>query len=35
MFLFQTNPILMAPWHYFSNCIKEGGIASKKAHAWL
>lgn len=32
MFLFQTNPILIAPWHYFSNCVKEGGIAFKKAH---
>ncbi|KAG5569354.1 hypothetical protein H5410_059120 [Solanum commersonii] len=32
MFLFLTNPILMATWHYFSNCIKEGGIPFKKAH---
>ncbi|PHT51739.1 (R,S)-reticuline 7-O-methyltransferase [Capsicum baccatum] len=32
MFLFQNNPILIAPWHYFSNCVKEGGIAFKKAH---
>lgn len=32
IFLLQNNPILMAPWHYFSNCVKEGGIAFKKAH---
>ncbi|XP_059284407.1 (R,S)-reticuline 7-O-methyltransferase-like [Lycium ferocissimum] len=32
MFLFQNNPILMAPWHCFSSCVKEGGIAFKKAH---
>ncbi|XP_060211431.1 (R,S)-reticuline 7-O-methyltransferase-like [Lycium barbarum] len=34
MFLMQNNPILMAPWHYFSNCVKEGGIAFKKAHGY-
>ncbi|KAG5569353.1 hypothetical protein H5410_059119 [Solanum commersonii] len=32
MFLLLTNPTLMATWHYFSNCIKEGGIPFKKAH---
>ncbi|XP_060194857.1 (R,S)-reticuline 7-O-methyltransferase-like [Lycium barbarum] len=32
IFLLQNNPILMAPWHYFSSCVKEGGIAFKKAH---
>lgn len=32
MLLFLNNPIFMEPWHYFSKCIKEGGIAFKKAH---
>ncbi|MCD7462215.1 hypothetical protein HAX54_048011 [Datura stramonium] len=32
MFLLENSPILMAPWHYFSSCVKEGGIAFKKAH---
>ncbi|MCD7462214.1 hypothetical protein HAX54_048010 [Datura stramonium] len=32
IFLLQSNPILMAPWHYFSSCVREGGIAFKKAH---
>ncbi|OMO59712.1 O-methyltransferase, family 2 [Corchorus capsularis] len=28
----QTHPLLMAPWHCFSQCVKEGGVAFKKAH---
>ncbi|OMO57425.1 O-methyltransferase, family 2 [Corchorus olitorius] len=28
----QTHPWLMAPWHCFSRCVKEGGVAFKKAH---
>ncbi|XVF01956.1 hypothetical protein REPUB_Repub04eG0134200 [Reevesia pubescens] len=32
MILMETHPWLMAPWHCFSQCVKEGGIAFKKAH---
>ncbi|GMN50512.1 hypothetical protein TIFTF001_019675 [Ficus carica] len=34
MFLLQTHPRLMKPWHFLSRCIKEGGggIAFDKAH---
>ncbi|EXB55624.1 (RS)-norcoclaurine 6-O-methyltransferase [Morus notabilis] len=28
----QTHPWLMAPWHCFSRCVKEGGSAFQKAH---
>ncbi|OMO57428.1 O-methyltransferase, family 2 [Corchorus olitorius] len=32
MLLMENHPLLMAPWHCFSQCVKEGGIAFKKAH---
>ncbi|KAM4103828.1 hypothetical protein ACJW30_06G108500 [Castanea mollissima] len=32
MLLMEDHPLLMAPWHCFSQCVKEGGIAFKKAH---
>ncbi|KAK5838346.1 hypothetical protein PVK06_007075 [Gossypium arboreum] len=30
--LLSNHPLQMTPWHYFSQCVKEGGIAFKKAH---
>ncbi|MFQ6623526.1 hypothetical protein Gotur_003385 [Gossypium turneri] len=30
--LLENHPWQMAPWHYFSQCVKEGGVAFKKAH---
>nr|KJB17918.1 hypothetical protein B456_003G024100 [Gossypium raimondii] len=30
--LLENHPWLMAPWHYFSQCVKEGGAAFKKTH---
>ncbi|XP_062106282.1 xanthohumol 4-O-methyltransferase-like [Humulus lupulus] len=32
MVLMENHPWLMAPWHCFSRCVREGGIAFKKAH---
>lgn len=33
MLVMENHPSLMAPWHYFSQCVKEGGPwAFKKAH---
>ncbi|KAG4159556.1 hypothetical protein ERO13_D02G181300v2 [Gossypium hirsutum] len=32
MVLMENHPWQMAPWHYFSQCVKEGGVAFKKAH---
>ncbi|TYJ43756.1 hypothetical protein E1A91_A03G174800v1 [Gossypium mustelinum] len=32
MVLMNTHPWQMTPWHYFSQCVKEGGIAFKKAY---
>ncbi|XP_030928290.1 xanthohumol 4-O-methyltransferase-like isoform X1 [Quercus lobata] len=32
MLLMEGHPLLIAPWHCFSQCVKEGGIAFKKAH---
>ncbi|PPS02478.1 hypothetical protein GOBAR_AA18182 [Gossypium barbadense] len=32
MVLMENHPWQMAPWHYFSQCVKEGGDAFKKAH---
>ncbi|KAM6549210.1 hypothetical protein CsatB_020886 [Cannabis sativa] len=32
MILMENDPRLMAPWHCFSRCVKEGGVAFKKAH---
>lgn len=33
LILMQNHPWLMAPWHYFSQCVREGGgIAFKMAH---
>ncbi|KAM5580947.1 hypothetical protein ABKV19_010256 [Rosa sericea] len=33
MVLMETNPTLMAPWHCFSQCVKQGGpCAFEKAH---
>ncbi|KAI9086790.1 hypothetical protein K1719_031384 [Acacia pycnantha] len=30
--LMQNHPTFMAPWHYLSHCVREGGPAFKKAH---
>ncbi|XP_028807903.1 (R,S)-reticuline 7-O-methyltransferase-like [Neltuma alba] len=30
--LMQNHPALVAPWHYLSHCVREGGPAFKKAH---
>ncbi|KAJ0111293.1 hypothetical protein Patl1_02208 [Pistacia atlantica] len=32
MILMENNLWQLAPWHYLSQCVKEGGIAFKKAH---
>nr|APR64234.1 caffeic acid 3-O-methyltransferase-like 24 [Populus tomentosa] len=32
MVLMQNYPWQLAPWHYLSQCVKEGGTAFKKAH---
>ncbi|KAJ0027724.1 hypothetical protein Pint_35615 [Pistacia integerrima] len=32
MVLMENHPWLVAPWHCFSHCVKEGGIAFKMAH---
>ncbi|KAL5581943.1 hypothetical protein UlMin_014385 [Ulmus minor] len=32
MLLMENHPWLTAPWHCFSQCVKEGGIAFEKAH---
>ncbi|KAJ4977531.1 hypothetical protein NE237_002637 [Protea cynaroides] len=32
MVLAEDHPILMAPWHYLSKCVEEGGEAFTKAH---
>nr|XP_048327131.1 xanthohumol 4-O-methyltransferase-like [Ziziphus jujuba var. spinosa] len=32
IFVAGTHPWLMSPWHCFSQCVKEGGTAFKKAH---
>ncbi|PON33432.1 O-methyltransferase COMT-type [Parasponia andersonii] len=32
MVLMENHPWLMAPWHCFSRCVREGGIAFEKAH---
>ncbi|XVF66862.1 hypothetical protein PTKIN_Ptkin10aG0072700 [Pterospermum kingtungense] len=32
MILMENHPWLLAPWHCFSQCVKEGGVAFKKAH---
>ncbi|KAI9086712.1 hypothetical protein K1719_031306 [Acacia pycnantha] len=32
MLLMENNPTLLAPWHYLSHCVREGGEAFKKAH---
>ncbi|XWS68609.1 hypothetical protein CRYUN_Cryun04dG0105100 [Craigia yunnanensis] len=32
LILMQDHPWLMAPWHYFSQCVREGGIAFKMSH---
>ncbi|KAF7805913.1 (R,S)-reticuline 7-O-methyltransferase-like [Senna tora] len=28
----ETHPWLVAPWNYLSQCVREGGMAFKKAH---
>ena len=33
MVLMENHPWLMAPWHCFSRCVREGGIAFEKAHS--
>ncbi|GAV81894.1 Methyltransf_2 domain-containing protein/Dimerisation domain-containing protein [Cephalotus follicularis] len=30
--LMQAHPLMITPWLYFSQCVKEGGTAFKKAH---
>nr|AMD33568.1 O-methyltransferase [Mangifera indica] len=32
MILMENNLWQLAPWHYLSQCVKQGGIAFKKAH---
>ncbi|KAJ9686614.1 hypothetical protein PVL29_015472 [Vitis rotundifolia] len=32
MVFMENHPSLMAPWHCFGTCVKEGGIAFEKAH---
>lgn len=32
LILMENHPMLMAPWHCFSQCVKDGGIAFKIAH---
>ena len=32
MLLMENHPTLMAPWHYFSQCVREDGVAFKKAN---
>ncbi|XP_028807902.1 (R,S)-reticuline 7-O-methyltransferase-like [Neltuma alba] len=32
MLLMENHPDLMAPWHCFSDCVRDGGVAFKKAH---
>ncbi|KAJ4729851.1 O-methyltransferase [Melia azedarach] len=32
MILVENHKWLLEPWHYLSQCVKEGGIAFKKAH---
>ncbi|KAE8654846.1 O-methyltransferase [Hibiscus syriacus] len=33
MILIENHPLLLAPWHCLSQCVQEGGVAFKKAHA--
>ena len=30
--LLQDHPWMMAPWHCFGTCVKQGGVAFKRAH---
>ncbi|XP_059660964.1 (R,S)-reticuline 7-O-methyltransferase-like [Cornus florida] len=32
MLLMENHPLLLAPWHHLSGCVKEGGFAFEKAH---
>ncbi|KAJ7948282.1 O-methyltransferase [Quillaja saponaria] len=32
MLLMENHPWLTNPWHYFSQCVREGGLAFQKAH---
>ncbi|KAM7275995.1 hypothetical protein ACFE04_017861 [Oxalis oulophora] len=32
MILLQNHPLFLAPWHYFSQCVKQGGSAFEMAH---
>ncbi|KAJ7981428.1 O-methyltransferase [Quillaja saponaria] len=32
MLLMENHPWLMKPWHYFSQCVRQGGSAFQKAH---
>ncbi|XP_030932887.1 (R,S)-reticuline 7-O-methyltransferase-like [Quercus lobata] len=32
MLIMEDHPWLMIPWHYFGQCVKEGGLAFEKAH---
>ncbi|GAV81893.1 Methyltransf_2 domain-containing protein/Dimerisation domain-containing protein [Cephalotus follicularis] len=32
MVIMQNYPAQLEPWHFFSHCVKDGGVAYKKAH---
>lgn len=32
MLLMENHPLLLAPWHHLSDCVREGGYAFEKAH---
>ncbi|XP_052175929.1 (R,S)-reticuline 7-O-methyltransferase-like [Diospyros lotus] len=32
MILMENDPRALAPWHCFSGCVREGGVAFKRAH---
>lgn len=32
MIVMENHPTLVAPWHYLSQCVRDGGVAFKKAH---
>ncbi|XP_057953699.1 desmethylxanthohumol 6'-O-methyltransferase-like [Malania oleifera] len=32
MVLLMNHPLLLSPWHHLSDCVRDGGIAFKKAH---
>ncbi|RZC75857.1 hypothetical protein C5167_000372 [Papaver somniferum] len=32
LFLFETDPTLVTPWHYMGKCVQDGGLSFQKAH---